>query len=43
MDTKRLDDAAGVEGVEDALDSLRRFADRDREPKEIEAWAEAGR
>jgi hypothetical protein len=43
LDTKRLDDAASVEGVEDALDSLRRFADRDREPKEIEAWAETGR
>ena len=39
MDMKRLDEAADVEGVADALDSLRRFGDRDREPEEIEAWA----
>ena len=41
MDGKRLEEVAGVEGVADALDSLRRFGDRDREPEEIEAWAEA--
>ena len=39
MDARRLDEAAGVEGVADELESLRRFGDRDREPREIEAWA----
>jgi len=39
MDARRLEGAAAVEGVADELDSLRRFGDRDREPREIEAWA----
>jgi hypothetical protein len=39
MDARRLEEAAGVEGVADELESLRRFGDRDREPQEIEAWA----
>ncbi|HYO47149.1 MAG TPA: hypothetical protein VEY33_10740 [Gemmatimonadota bacterium] len=43
MDTKRLEEAASVEGVADALDSLRHFADRNREPQEIETWAEGKR
>jgi hypothetical protein len=42
MDKKRLEEVAYAEGVADALDSLRLFGDRDREPQEIEAWAEAG-
>jgi hypothetical protein len=37
-----LEAAAGAEGVEDELESLRRIGDRDRESQEIEAWA-AGR
>lgn len=43
MDTKRLEEVASVEGVADALDSLRRFADRNREPQEVETWAEGDR
>jgi len=43
MDNKRLEEVAGVVGVADALDSLRRFGDQDREPQEIEEWAEAKR
>lgn len=39
MDPKRLDVAARTVDVGDALDSLRSFAGRDREPEEIEAWA----
>ena len=39
MDAKRLEEAAGIEGVADELESLRRFGDRDREPQEIETWA----
>jgi hypothetical protein len=42
MDKKRLEEVANAEGVADAFDSLRLFGDRDREPQEIEAWAEAG-
>ncbi|CAN5771687.1 hypothetical protein BH20GEM1_BH20GEM1_13180 [soil metagenome] len=41
MDETRLEEAAEVEGVAEELESLRRFGDRDREPKEIEAWAAA--
>jgi hypothetical protein len=43
MDARRLEEAAGVEGVADELESLRRFGDLDREPQEIEAWAATGR
>lgn len=39
MDPERLDEAARVEEVVDVLDSLRSFGGRDREPEEIEAWA----
>ena len=39
MDGKRLTEAAEVEEVRDELESLRCFAGRDRQPKEIEAWA----
>lgn len=39
LDARRLEAAAEAEGVENELESLRRFGDRDREPQEIEAWA----
>ena len=43
MDQERLEEAARVEEVADALDSLRSFGSRDREPEEIEAWANTER
>jgi hypothetical protein len=39
MDDTRLKEAADIEEVADELESLRRFADRNREPREIEQWA----
>lgn len=43
MDQERLEEAARVEEVADALDFLRSFGSRDREPEEIEAWANTER
>ena len=39
MDRDRLEAAAAAEGVADVLDSLRQFANRTRDPEEIERWA----
>ncbi len=39
MDGLRLEAVAETEGVSDALDSLRQFASRTRDPEEIERWA----
>lgn len=39
MDTKRLNETARAEDVSDALESLRRFGRRARDPQEIEEWA----
>lgn len=43
MDADRLEKAASVEEVEDVLDSLRTFGNRDRESQEVEAWARTER
>lgn len=38
MDIAWLERSAKLETVEDALENLRAFADRERSPKEVERW-----
>lgn len=42
MDLEWLDRSAKLEGVADALNAVKRFADGDREPIEVEQWAREG-
>lgn len=43
MDIAWLERSAKLETVEDALENLRAFADRERSPKEVERWAHVKR